>query len=137
MSVWHAVAGFVGKLLWSKAKERLSRLSDEDLRGIAREVASATMPMSVQIGYARDRIEALGVKLDDDLDERLLDILDAERMRLKIPEHLDGLAKRAASVVEEWEAAERRGLAEGRKAHEQYFERVEPARKGDSTDGED
>lgn len=129
MSIWHAVAGFAAKLVWSKAKERLSRFTDEDLRAIAREVASPSIPMSVQIGAVRDHVEALGVKLSDELDERLIDFLDAERMRLKLPEQLDELSQRAARVVDTWEAAERRGLEEGRKINAEFFETVTPPPK--------
>jgi len=112
--MWGSVIGWLGKILWSQRHRLKPKATDEELRAVARGAWSqhrlgADVPFSVVQGWARDHLTEMGYQLDDDTDERMLDALDQERARLRIPAQLDELQRATRDVAGEFDRAEREG----------------------------
>lgn len=101
-----------GALRWviGEAVDRVTKPSDTQLRAIARAiVGDGRRPFSVVLAEARDRIEAIGATLTDDLDRRLVDAIDHALAIVRLPDRLADMAKSVEAIESEFEAAERRG----------------------------
>lgn len=106
------VISIVGRWVIGKARARVARLTDEQLRAIARAVIGAgARPLAPMLADARAMATAAGVELSDELERRLVEALANELARLRIPGQLDDLADKAQDVVDEFDAARKRGEA--------------------------
>lgn len=101
--MWRILSTLAKRVLWSQ-RNRVIRISDDELRSIARAViGDGKRPFSVVLSEARERVEATGARLDDALDARLVDALDVELALVRLPEQLAELERATRGIVDAFE----------------------------------
>jgi hypothetical protein len=102
--VWRILKTLAKRLLWSQ-RNRLMRLTDDELRAIARiAVGDGKRPFSVMLAEARERVELQGARLDDAMDERLVNALDAQLALVRMPEQFEQIETAVKKIADAFEA---------------------------------
>jgi DNA polymerase III delta prime subunit len=98
--MWRILKTLAKRLLWSQ-RNRIMRLTDDELRAIARiAVGDGKRPFSVILAEARERVELTGARLDDAMDERLVNALDAQLALVRMPEQFEQLETAVKKIAD-------------------------------------